>query len=311
MSLPKLYTLSAFQLTATGPSVTVIDQISRYTINEGIGTLFKGSSGKVYNKFQGIRSKEPRLSFSTSSLKAMLDITEVSHSPINAALYAQAFFEKFAEGGTRESGNNHIDLRINEGILVPRRLSSQHRADAEIEYELIASYNGANEPFVWADFQPLPTAQDIALWTIGNLDIDGAYVGQILSVDVDFGVRAMAKSSDSDLYVSFTGVEKIQPSIRLRMNDMSLVTTYGDGGEGAVVKLYFRKRIDQGTFEDDAEEVHIKLTANKCQIYIDSHSLSEGMPGEFDLIIEPIYDTDGANNPFVLDTTSAIPDLTP
>jgi len=273
------------------------------------------SSGEVYPTHLAMVSQKIMATFRTTSIAVALDnigltgllIAGASQDGVN--LYAY----KHAEGGTRASGSNHRKYTVKEGIIVPQRITCEHQADATIEYRLLSTYDGTNDPIVVADSSAVPTnGADLARFTIGGCTIESVAISHIISWEIDFGVVIETEGADSDKWDTHVSIRELKPVLRLRGRDAEWLksTAIPLGGKAAThanTTLFLRKRSTTASgFVADATSEHVSFTAaGLAHITTIFDAESEGNPpAEFALEM-PLY-FDGTNAPLVIDTTAAI-----
>lgn len=305
--------MATTELHTIGPQevgTTVINQITRCDVTEGISELVSGTSGQTRATYSALLNRAPVISCESLNPKAVLDLStaigsflDIDASP--ATKEFKAYWSKRAEGGVIASGSVHRKCTVNEGILVPRRLTCDHGGQARISYDVVATYDGSNVPLVWAGSAALPSGiADSLFWTIGPATLQAATLDQIKSVSIDFGIGLIVEGSDSDLAPTFVAVSSIRPSITIRTSKQSIDTSYDDGGVALTSDfiLYFRKRTEGGSFVADGTAEHIKLTVNEGRAHM--RSVRGGDRNDIEIVVTPIYD--GTNEVLLFDTASAI-----
>ena len=277
------------------------------------GTTVRGDalSGEVFNRFQSLISQAPAAQYTSLMVGLAIDQAGLSGTDVDGLTGGvQLHAQLHADGGTRGGATSHRKLSINDGILVPRRLTCDHQGDAAITYEVLAAYDGSNDPIVILDAQSLPTApDDNQRFTIGPVTIESVTIDHIRGFELDFGLNASTEGADSEYWDRFVSVKTIQPTLTLRGVDpewlkAANIPLLGKNATHANTAIYLRKRADGGTWVADNTAEHIKFTmAGLC--YIDGAFDANGQAlGETSLVLQGVYD--GSNDPIVIDTTSAI-----
>jgi len=305
MAVTKKHTLSAVVF-----DTTVLGAITRQSIAQESEIRGDRTSGEVWARWQALYKQRVAPSFATRDLATALaeaGLTGVSIADLTAGfiMYAQ----KYALGGTRTAGAAHRKFVLDNGLIVPRRLSVSHGEDAELEYEIFATSDGTNHPLTITDTQSLPAGiDDAARFTLpaaGNTTIGAKTINQVQSIEIDFGVSAITEGADSDLWDTFCGIEEVAPSLVITTTDVETLGPTQIPREGLVCThantfLYLRKRDDGGTFVADVTAEHIKLTA--AGLAVIDEMLSDD--GQTALRIPLIYD--GTNAPLTINPASAI-----
>lgn len=296
--------------------------ITRDFIRSGSEVRQEATSGGVYAYFQELFSANPLAGFATYALKTALDACSFTGLRISAAsLTGITFYANAqAEGGRRKSGANHASFNIKEGLLLPRRIRLPHRGNASIDYELLITWDGTNDPILMTESVSLPTDPgDVLRYTIGNIQL-GTTTGDKITlagntdVEIDFGQQAFAESADSDLYPTFAGIETIErPEIRITTYDVAKlkssagVKLQGKQVDSSHTVICARKRAPAGSnttgFVADATEEHIQFVPYAGCAYHDN--IIEGQSGghRTATIVIPLIG-DSSNPPLAIDTTA-------
>ena len=269
-------------------------------------------SGEVYNRWTAITAQNPVSRWTTKHVAAWLAGIGLGGSNIGGLTGGLTYYlQKRAAGGGRASGSVHRSLKVNDGLIIPRRLTVTHGQDAELSYEAITIYDGANDPVVIADTVSLPTGlTDAERFTLGPVSVGGVTIDHIRSLEIDFGITATPASSDGDIWPTHISIDSIAPMITFRGVDpkwfsSSKVPLSGKAATHANTEIYLRKRAAGGTFVADATAEHILLTAAGLARVTNPQSTQGNQPAETGIQITTSYD--GSNAPIVIDTTSALP----
>ena len=290
---------------------TIIGGITQQAINTGTEVRGDALSGEVYNRFQSQVAQKPGASFTTLNIAAALAESALSGVSI-AALTAgfTMWAQKHAEGGSREGTLSHRKYVFNEGLIVPRTLSVDHQGDASISYDVIATYDGTNDPVVITDSQTLTTGlADAERFTMGPVTIESVTIAQVRSFEIDFGINAVTEGADSEVWDRYAHIVSINPTITLRGIDVEWlkaanIPLAGLNATHANTKIYLRKRAAGGTFVTDVTAEHVKFTAAGL-VYVDGAMDASGNEAaEVSLTMPLKYD--GTLAPLVITTASAI-----
>lgn len=315
MTVSTKHTLFAAEIFNDPQSAAVVlGGVTRMGIMLGSEVVADTTSGQVYPTHTALYSQNPRAEISTLSVASWLDqagltgLQIVATSDPGVYLYAH----KHSEGGTRAGATSHKRYNIKEGILIPRRLVCEHQKDAQLDYELLITYDGTNNPIVIAESQTLPSGvTDAERFTIGAWTLESVAFPQIRSLEIDFGIKAVAESADSDKWPTHVSIEEITPKVTLKGIDVgwfaaAKIPLAGLAITHANTKGYLRKRsrTAASSFVADGTAEHIKFTIEGLAVVQNAFDANGQAAAEADLEITARYD--GTNTPFVLDTTSAI-----
>jgi len=236
-----------------------------------------------------------------------LTVGGVSMALSNLVLYAQ----KWADGGSRTSGSNHRKFTFSKGLLIPTRLTANHRDDAELECNaLVVSADGSTAPITIAESQAVPAVTDDGRHTIGPCKVGNITLTQIDGIGIDFGLDVLIEGSDSDVYDSIAVIREVRnPTITITTSDIdtlkaTMIPVGGIACTQANTIVYLRKRQNQATLLATGTAEHIKFAAYGMAVVETGIDASSNDPGEARLRIECAYD--GTNAPITVNTASAI-----
>lgn len=307
MTVSRLHNIHAVKIGAT-----VIPAITKRGIRFNSDVRNEPTSGEIYSRFQALYAQNPDGDFLTKAIAIALGACALGATALTSGAPFLAYSQKNTEGGGRTSGTNHRKVTINEGIIVPRKLTCEHQGDAVLEYHILATYDGTNAPVVLAESEALLSVTDAERFTIGPITLnDGstAYtLSQVRRLEIDFGINAEAIGADSDIYPTSSRISDINPSLRLTGFDnmwwsSTNVPLTGLNIVHAGTKIFLRKRAAGGTFVADATTEHIKFTAAGLAV-IEGFDGSGNSLDETSLYLPMKYD--GTNNPTTINTAIAI-----
>jgi len=291
---------------------TVLGGITALNVRSGSQVRGEPRSNEVYNRFLSLVEQKPVLTFTTEAIAAALDLCGVVGLDIDGLTNGLIYYaQQHDDGGTRKSGANHRKYVLRDGILIPQRLTVDHRGDASLDYMAAVTYDGVNDPITWSENQSLPAGiADSQRFTIGAVELEAKTLTHITHLELDFGITATPESADSDIWDTIVSIEKIAPTLRLRGKDptwlkSTTIPLTGLAITHANTNIYLRKRSVGGTFVADATAEHIKLTMEGMATIDQVFDARGNATGETDVVVNGRYD--GANTPIVVDTTSALP----
>ena len=290
------------------PSPVSIGAITQQQLRSEAEIRSEAQSGEIYRRFMSLVERKATARFGTHHLAIALAQCGVSGHVIenNGVNF---FAQKFTEGSTPTAGANHRKYNLQEGVMVPRTITCDHRGDAELIYECFATYDGSNSPIAETDSSSLPSAiADSERFTIGGVTIGSISIDHIRRIEIDFGITVLLVGADSDQYDTFCAVRGIAPSITLRGIDIEWLKAANIPWDGktathANTTIYLRKR-DIDNFVIDATAEHIKITGDGLCVVETIMEESGEEPAECSLILPLRYD--GTNTPLIVNTASAI-----
>jgi hypothetical protein len=307
MTIARMHGIYAVKVGAT-----VLGAVGRTALRTGTDVRQESTSGEVFARFQALYAQKPMAEFQTRQLAASLGVAALTGVALTSGAPLIVYAQKMVEGGTRASGSTHRAFTINEGLLLPRRITCEHQGDAVLDYEALATYDGSNEPVAPSETQALPAVTDAERFTIGGITInDGStsYVlGECRRIEIDFGIAAETVGADSDIWDTSCRIIEIHPRITFSGIDTewwksTQIPLTGRNIAHASTKIYLRKRAAGGTFVADATAEHLKFTACGCA-YVDG--LEGSGNGLQEVSVSFPLKFDGTNNPITINTASAI-----
>lgn len=298
-----------------GVAVTpvVLGGIESLNVRTETEHIAEPTSGDIYPRHIAIVAQKPSADFTSYALAQCLgsigltglSIATLTNGGLN--LYAQ----KQEDGGGRTAGAAHREYKMTKGIILPNRITCDHRGDALIAYDVRPTFDGTNDPFAVTDAHALPTAPlDAERFTLGKVTIGSVAITKKRSLELDFGITAPTEGTDSDIFDTHVSIQDIRPVLTLRGVDLEWlkaanIPLAGKAATHATTSVYLRKRLQTSAgFVLDATAQHIKLTmAGLCWIE-DVFSAGGRGPTECSLKLAAVFD--GTNAPVVINTASAI-----
>lgn len=314
MAASKAHVLYAVYLdtVAHAASPVLLDQVESldYAGNLQIERLF--SDGQVDSQWASVMGVDPMIPFVTTDIKTALDQAGIGGMAIDTDVDNDGVvfaYQKTAAGGTRAGASSHLELRMREGILIPRRLTASQGGIARITYEAIAQYDGTNDPITFTGSSSLSgTAATSVGWTVGKIVIGSTTIDSVISLDVDFGIRVSALKSDGEIYPTHVFIVDRTPIVTIQTHDVELHDTLGIAGSDVGASnaiFYLRKKAEGGGNVADGTAEHIKCTIYDDSIaHPDAVSFQGSDSGVLTIILTPSYD--GTNDVLNFATASAI-----
>lgn len=302
-----LYTGYAVQITPDGGTATMISGITQQAVRVGAEHTAEATAGSEYARHGAINQMRPGGSFTSYAITDVLDLLGLRGACLagGASPGAEFFQRALARCGTVQSTAVHRKIIIPNGLAVARGISVSHRADATINVEVLAYYDGTNNPLIISENIAAPTGiADTARYTLGPIEVAGIAIEGNLSVDIDFGNGAATDGGDSEPYDTHIQIPQIVPTITIRGRDVAKFGASGIGlvgahGTHANTSIVLRKRTaGTASFSDDAD--NIEFTADCIASFDDGFTASGNQRGEASLTLTAL--DDGTNAPLVIDT---------
>jgi len=306
MGVTKLYKMYQVNINNTP---TAVDFPATQNVGHSAGltrVMFDGG-GQIDSTGVATLLSDQRLTFSTTDIKALLDVAGINGKKlVTPNDFLAAFWQQYDQGGLIKAGSTHLKILINEGLLIPRIISVTQGAEASIDCEAIPTFDGTNDPLVVSDSQALVTRVNASqLWTLGKATINSVDI-EIQSLNIDFGIQEKVVGADGDVFNTFVAIDKRDPSITFDSFDISKLTSFVHQGSdpGGTFVCYLRKLKAGGTRVADATAEHIKFTINDYQISPENTNAAKDGQAGTSYSIKPVFD--GSNNIIVIDTASII-----
>jgi hypothetical protein len=221
-----------------------IGQIVSQTIAQGVQhSLFTGS-GVIDPRMKGILTKRPLFTFGTQAINTALGLIGIDGLPVTTSAKVKFYIQQMSQGGLKTAGSAHYLITVNEGIVVPKRLSVSQDGVAVIEYDAYA-VNAANDGTA-----PVTRTAASALagtlvhdegYTAGAITINGTEINLIQSWELDFGIRVNIISGSGSVYPVFCAIIERNPTLTFRTLDAGVLAVLTEAGislaSGAVAKL--------------------------------------------------------------------------
>jgi len=284
-----------------------IGGVKALRIETGSESRNEVGDGGVYPTQAPIHAQNPMIEFTTRAIDTALGSIGAVGAAIGTVDF-DAYAQAHDEGGTRKGASSHRQYTVNEGLVVPRRLSCGHQDDAEITYEVLPTWNGTNDPIVITDGVSLPSGfADDERWTLGACTIESFACPWLERLELDFGVEVRREGAASAIWPQFASIVTIKPRLTLRGIDPTWLKSTNIPFAGKAVThantaVYLRKR-SGASFASGS--VHLKFTF--CGLaYIDQALEADGSdPAGVSLVMPLLHD--GTNNPVVVSQNQALP----
>lgn len=226
---------------------TAIHQIRGGTISNGVQELLDAPSGSPDPDHVLVPSADFRISVQTTDVKTLLDKTGVliGHKLTGTSNVAKVYFARQdnTQSGQLASGSNHTVATVNVGVAVPRTLTFSRTAPAAVSFDIIATWDGTNNPIVLAGSQALSPASFVhtGQYVIGKVEINGTAYPEVQGGTIDFGLNVVTESDAGKPYAGMYRIESRTPSITLNANSANILHTLAPLGAaigGSYVDIY-------------------------------------------------------------------------
>ena len=310
MSVTKAYTLYAAQIQTTGAVDHLIDNLVSQRISSGLRQILLGTGDAARPRLLVNQQQTPEVEFTTRKITS-LSTVGVTGLKIDSDVDddgLELWFQKRDEGANLASGSSHLKGTINEGILVPVSLRAGNDDVATIDYRCVITYDGTNDPIVWADSSAVegsPASDEV--FFAGPCSFNGTTIEGVQSITADFGLDVAALGGEGEQFTTFASVRRIQPRVTVNTLDVSTWASLGISGVAQTATdslIYLRKGDTDGGRKSNATAEHVQFSMDDGAIYVQDGDATEDGDATVNIVFQPIYD--GTNENLVVDTAIAI-----
>lgn len=260
MSVPTIYVVHGMLL----PSTAFLCQLNNARIAAGIipSTQFAiGHPEPLALHVHGIR---PSITADTKQLATLLTATGVFGYDSSAG-NLDFFLKKATDLGLRVANatTEHLRYRATQGLLTWSNISVAQDGEASAQIAFIPTYDGSNVPLVPAGSVALsgtPTAAEV--YTLGPVKFAGSAISGVESWSLDLGQQLYQIAADGEPYLSFVGVQQVEPVLTIRGVNAVNQLTYGLAGTAVSVswQVYLKRLSADGGHVANGTSSHISIS---------------------------------------------------
>lgn len=294
------------------PSAVEISTPRGLRISHGIQSRLEWPAGHPHPMFRSTDEQKPEVGFNTPEIDVILGAITVAGTSFTGNIDV---YKKLGTvvGSVARATTSHKRLRIAACLGYWTEIRLSHNQPGQIDVVLCATYDGSNDPIAYAGTVAL--SGNLAAGTYfgaGPVSFNGAAIPGVKEITISSGISLIREGASSEVWDTFVGIERTQPSATIRALENVNWATLGlqgvamNGSTGLV--MYGRKFINgpNGVARvPDATAQHIKLTAlNGAAIPVDGSADGSGLFVDtihFDLIA-----VSDSTLPVVADTASII-----
>ncbi len=268
MAVPNIY--SQYAVKVDVGNEVVIGGITSQTVTLGSEHRANPISGTPYPEHMALALQNPTATADTTEIAKALDKLTVSglevtsdDPDVGVVFYAV----KHDPGGTRATTSINSSYTFGDGLLVPRTITAAHQQDASLSFEMLPISDGTNAPIADSIVAALPTIGTQERFTLGPVTLGSKVLTGIQSVDIDFGITATPRGSDSDMWNTHISSDMVVPTITIRGVNLewfgsATIPLAGLVGTTANTSIYLRKYSDGGSYVADGTAEHIKFQSD-------------------------------------------------
>ncbi len=288
----------------------VAQRCNQGSLSAGAEVRSEATSAEIYPRHVALVGQRPGLSASTLNIADILGLIPLAGLDVDAmSAGIDAYAQQWADGAGVGGAGTHRKYSIVDGLAHLGQLSCDHRGDASIDFAVLPSWDGANDPLQWTDAASLPGSLPAEeRHTIGGFTAGGVTFTGITNLSIDFGVQAQSIGTDSDQWDTHAGITGGSPIITASGIDIEWLKSTAIPLRGLEVThantaIYLRKR-SATSFVADGTAQHIKFTACGLAVIEDVFTADGKESGQCSLRIHCTYD--GSNAPITIDAAAAI-----
>lgn len=287
---------------------TVVHQITQTRLSPTI-ERYLNTGGGSNTIFAGVTKVLPVASFDTPALATLLGLVPFFASVATVKIYRT----KLVHGGLIAAGSVHGMFTLNKTIIVLRSITARQGQAASATFDILAAYDGSNNPVTYADSQAVPAfSGSVEAFTVGvaRSDVLGAPAtpanAETQSLDINPNITDEAISHSGSAFAEDIILRTMQPEVRMTTLDVDVVTDAAiNGTDDANIEFFFRRLKDKSIPYADADTQHLKLSMGDALVALDESSGAEGGVAETTLVWNAV--DDGSNPYFAIAASQAIP----
>jgi hypothetical protein len=297
----------------TGASTaTLIGGVETQEFTSNSTHLTQITSGQGSPQSVSVSAVKPRMTFSSYQIGALLDLLGVKGACLSGgAVPGFEMYELDTDAcGAIRAGTNHRKIIAPNGRVVPRTLSCNHEADAQLACEVIPIFDGTNLPVIVTGSVAAPTGlADTERFTLGPITLMDLPITFVQSISIDFGNQVETVGGDGDIYPKNVDIQNFGPTITITCLDVGQFAAAKIKLDGIALahddtSLVLRRRVNAtGSFSAEADSLELTCAGVAS---VQSVSASGNQPKTMQILITCIHD--GTNEPIVAATDH---DLTP
>jgi hypothetical protein len=231
--------------------------------------LTEFAAGQVGPQFTGTHLASPDNRFSSTQLKAILDVCIAGKYNVIRDLSGGNVDVEFKAGenrGTRiaDASLAHIRGRMaNNAAICWESFAARMGGTVSLRCRIVAVQVGGNDPLIFTNSLALTASSDVTqLYTLGPVKINGTFLSAVQEVDWANNLQYEEIADSGEPFPTYFGVMRLAPVLTVRTRDLSVVSTFGTRGTAlSALSQFLRKKLVSDINEADATAVHIALTA--------------------------------------------------
>lgn len=260
MSVSTVYVVHGIML----PSSAFLCQLEEGSISAGSIPSTQYASGHPQPLALHVAGIRPGFRGSLKQLATLFTATGVFGYDSSAG-NTDFYLKKAADLAVRvaDATTEHLRYRATQGLLTWSNISVAQDGDAIAQIAYLPTYDGTNAPLVPAGSVALagtPTAAEV--YTLGPVKFNSSAIEGVEGWSLDLGQRLYGQASDGDPYLSFAGVQEIEPVLTIRGINAVNQLTYGLAGTAisSSWSVSLRRRAADGGHVANGTSSHIVIS---------------------------------------------------
>jgi len=246
------------------PTAAFVCQLENGRINSGLIPSTQYAAGHPQPLALHVHGVRPAITFATKQLATLLTATGVFGYDSSAG-NVDFFLKKAADLGLRvaDATAEHLRYRATQGLLTWSSIAVAQDGEAMAQCAYTPTYDGTNAPLVPAGSVALsgvPTAAEV--YTLGPVKFGGVALAGVEGWSLELGNSLYQIAADGEPYLSFVGVQEIQPVLTIRGVNAVAQLTYGLEGSPVSVNwgVFLRRKAADGTNVANGTASHISIS---------------------------------------------------
>jgi hypothetical protein len=270
MSIKK-YSIHGVKLLGGVP--LTLSQLTTRTVNPKPTVIYNSGAGQFSPSFAAVAGVEPEVTLDTTEIARILAavpvLTGLGIAAGRTYTGAEIYYEGKEDMGGRVGNLLSFKHVVSKAMLVTRTITVEQRGEARASMTMLAlSTDGSTSPMTDVDLVTAPNPIFATeKFTLGPVLINGVRVNGVVGVTIDFGLEIVASMEAGETFPKFATINRLEPRITLRTNDVSLLTSFPLTGTnlatGAIV--YLRKFQQSSIVYPDNQAQHVSFALPNSQ----------------------------------------------